>query len=83
MKLQWKPPQTTNGVIKCYSVQCGDIVINEFGEITSDTITGKIRALSPETKYTLHLKAHTRVGEGPPASRSFKTSKLCNKTAIV
>ena len=77
--VQWKPPQTTNDIIFItrYSVQYGkNDVINDFGEITSDTMTGTIEGLSPDTKYALKLKAHTRVGAGPPACVNVKTSKL-------
>ena len=75
--LQWKPPQTTNGDITHYSVQYGENeVIDDFGDITSDPITGTIKGLSPDTKYTVKLKAHTRVGAGPPANVNVKTGKL-------
>ena len=84
MTLQWKPPQNPNGDITHYSVQYDEnSVIDDFGNIMSDTITGKIGGLSSETKYTLHLRAHTRVGEGPSASVTVKTGKSYNKTATV
>ena len=79
MTLQWKPPQTTNGVITHYSVQYGETVINRFGNNALDTITGKIEGLSPDTEYALQLKAHTRVGAGPPGCLTVKTRKLFSK----
>ena len=75
--LQWKPPRATNGVITHYSLQYGVTVINDdFGNKTSDPITGSIKGLSPDTEYTLRLRAHTRVGAGPSADVIVKTSKL-------
>ena len=74
--LQWKPPQTTNGDITHYSIQCGKTVIEDFGNDMLDTITGSIEGLSPDTEYLLQLRAHTRVGEGPPGCLPFRTSKL-------
>ena len=35
-----------------------------------------VEGLSPDTEYVLNLKAHTRVGQGPPASLSVKTGML-------
>ena len=74
--LQWEPPQTTNGVVTHYSVQYGETVIDNFGKNTSDTITCRIERLSPDTEYALQLRAHTRVGAGPPANVTVKTCKL-------
>ena len=37
---------------------------------------GTVEGLSPDTEYVLQLRAHTRVGPGPPASLTVKTSKL-------
>ena len=80
--LQWKPPRATNGVIIHYSLRYGITVINDFGNKTSDPITGSIEGLSPNTEYALQLRAHTRVGAGPSADVIVKTSKLI-KTATV
>ena len=74
--LQWMPPETPNGVITHYSVQCGGTVIDNFGSETLNRLTGTVEGLSPNTQYVLHLTAHTRVGTGPPASLSVKTGKL-------
>ena len=74
--LQWKPPQTTNGVITHYSVQYEGTVINNFSDNTSDTITRNIGGLSPNTEYSLQLRAHTKAGEGLPTSITVKTRKL-------
>ena len=82
--LQWKSPPTTNGDITHYSVQYGENeVINEFGDITSDPITGKIEGLSPDTKYTVKLKAHTKAGAGSPANVNVKTSKLIKTNSLM
>ena len=74
--LQWKPPQTTNGVITHYSVQYGETVIDNFGYNALDTVIGKIEGLSPDTEYVLQLRAHTRVGAGPPGCLTIRTCKL-------
>ena len=74
--LQWKPPQTTNGVITHYSVKYEGTVINSFSDNMSDTMTRNIGGLSSDTEYTLHLRAHTKAGEGLPASITVKTRKL-------
>ena len=82
--LQWKPPQTTNGDITHYSVQYSENdSIDDFGDITSDPMTGTIEGLSPDTKYTVKLKAHTRAGAGLPASVNVKTSKLIKKPILL
>ena len=74
--LQWMPPETPNGVITHYSVQCGGTVIDNFGSKTINRMTGTVEGLSPNTQYVLHLTAHTRVGAGSPASLSVKTGML-------
>ena len=74
--LQWMPPETPNGVITHYSVQCGGTVIDNFGSETLNRLTGTVEGLSPDTQYVLHLTAHTRIGAGPPASLSVKTGML-------
>ena len=71
--LQWKPPQTTNGVITHYSVQYGGSVIDKF---SNDKLKGSIKGLSPDTEYVLQLRAHTRVGAGPPGCLTVRTCKL-------
>ena len=81
--LQWKPPQTTNSVITHYSVQYGDTVIKKFGNDMSDITIGSIGGLSPDTEYVLQLRAHTRVGAGPPANKTVRTCKLSKLVAIL
>ena len=74
--VQWMPPETPNGVITQYSVQYGGRVIDKFGSKTLNMLMGTAEGLSPNTFYLLHVKAHTRVGPGPPASLSVKTGML-------
>ena len=74
--LQWMPPETPNGVITHYSVQYGGRMIDEFGSKTLNRLMGTVEGLSPNTLYVLQLKAHTRVGPGPPVSLSIKTGML-------
>ena len=74
--LQWKPPKHTNGVITHYSVQYGETVIDDFGQNMLNAMIGTIEELPPEIEYVLELKAHTRVGAGPPANVTVKTCKI-------
>ena len=74
--LQWMPPQTTNGVIVQYSIQYDETVINNFGDNSLNIMTGTVEGLSPDTEYVLQLRAHTRVGPGPPGNMTIKTRKL-------
>ena len=73
MTLQWKPPETPNGIITHYSILYNGINIANFGNnMLMDTIEG----LSPDTVYVLQLRAHTRVGKGPPSNLTIVTCKL-------
>ena len=74
--LQWMPPEIPNGLITHYSVQYGGRVIDYFGSKTLNRLGGIIEGLSPDTECLLQLRAHTRVGPGPPTSLSVKTGKL-------
>ena len=74
--LQWMPPETPNGLITHYSVQYSGRVIDYFGNNTLNGLGGTTEGLSPDTEYALQLRAHTRVGPGPPTSLSVKTGKL-------
>ena len=74
--VKWMPPDTPNGLITHYSVQYGGRVIDYFGSNTLNGLGGTIEGLSPDTEYVLQLRAHTRVGPGPPASLNVKTGKL-------
>ena len=79
MTLKWTPPETPNGVITRYSIQYGETIIDNFGSKTSDKLMGTVEGLSPDTSYKLQLRAHTKVGPGPPSFLSVKTSsKLLN-----
>ena len=80
MTLQWRPPETPNGVITHYSILYNGININitNFGK---NALMDTIRGLSPDTVYVLQLRAHTVVGMGPPTSETVLTRKLnadCN-----
>ena len=76
MTLQCIPPETPNGLITKYSLQYNGSVIDNFGSVTLNRLTGTVEGLSPDTKYVLQLRAHTKVGPGPPVSLNFQTSKL-------
>ena len=81
--LQWMPPATPNGVITQYSLQYGGNTIDNFGTETLNMLMGTIEGISPDTKYVLQLRAHTRVGPGPPASLTIQTCKLLNKCSYI
>ena len=76
--LQWMPPEYPNGVITRYSIHYDRMDIDTFGDYASAKMTGVIEGLSPDTEYVFELKAHTRVGSGPPVSLIVKTGKLLN-----
>ena len=77
--LQWSPPRTPNGVITQYSILHNEINITNFGNnILMDIIGG----LLPDTVYVLQLRAHTRVGAGPPSNLTIVTCKLCCFTLL-
>ena len=71
--LQWKSPETPNGVITQYSILYNGINITNFGNnMLMDTIEG----LSPDTVYDVQLRAHTGAGAGPPSNLTAMTCKL-------
>ena len=76
MTLKWIPPVTPNGVVMKYSIQYGEIMIDNFGSTTLVKMIGTVEGLSPDTQYVLQLRAHTRVGPGPPTILTVETSKL-------
>ena len=67
------PPETPNGVIMQYSIQYNGTKITEFG---NNMLKGTIEGLSPDTVYDVQLRAHTRVGKGPPSNLTIVTCKL-------
>ena len=74
--LQWMSPETPNGVITHYSIQYDGTMIDNFHSKTFTKMIGTVEGLSPDTEYALELRAHTRVGPGPPARLTVKTGKL-------
>ena len=71
--LQWRPPETSNGLITQYSILYNEIDITNFG---NNMLMGTVKRLSPDTVYELQMKAHTRVGAGPPSQIIIATCKL-------
>ena len=71
--LQWRPPETPNGVITQYSIQRNGTNVDNFN---SSVLMYTIEGLSPDTVYVLQLRAHTVVGAGPPTSETVLTCKL-------
>ena len=78
--LQWMQPENPNGGITQYSIQFGDTIVNDFG---SNALMDTIQGLSPDTVYMLQLRAHTIVGEGPPANIIVTTGNLINASGII
>ena len=74
--LQWRPPVTPNGIITQYSIQFGVTIINNFGNNMLNMLMDTVEGLSPDTVYTLQLRAHTSVGAGPPSIETVTTCKL-------
>ena len=74
--LQWMPPETPNGVITHYSIQHDGTMVDNFHSKTLTKMMSTVEGLSPNTQYLVQLRAHTRVGPGPPASLTVKTGKL-------
>jgi len=72
--LQWMPPETPNGIITQYSLQSSDMTL--LDNLSGDVLMFTVGELSPLTMYILQLRAHTRVGEGPPTSMTVTTSEL-------
>ena len=70
------PPKYPNGVITQYSIEYDGRVVEKFGGDVSDTMKGVIEGLSSNNDYVFKLKAHTRVGSGPPVTLPVKTCKL-------
>ena len=70
------PPEAPNGVITKFSIQYDGNVIDNFSSVTLNKMERTVEGLSPDTKYRLQLRAHTKVGPGPPVSSNFQTSKL-------
>ena len=73
MTLQWRPPETPNGVITQYSILYNGTNITNFG---SNILMDTIEELLPNTVYVLQLRAHTVVGAGPSTSLTIVTCKL-------
>ena len=78
VQLQWLAPKYPNGVITRYSIHYDGKDINDFGEKVPNMMMGVVEGLSPYTIYVLEMKAHTRVGHGPPISLTVKTRKFMN-----
>ena len=70
--LQWMPPETPNGIITHYSLQNGPTITT----LSSNVLMFTVKGLSPDTMHVLQLRAHTRVGEGPPNNVIVTTCKL-------
>ena len=73
--LQWMPPKYPNGIITQYSVHYDGKDIEKFGNVP-DKLIDTIKRLSPNSVYVLKMKAHTRMGSGPPVSLAVQTRKL-------
>ena len=75
MTLQWRPSETSNGIITQYSIQLDG---SNVGNFSSSVLMNTIEGLSPDTVYILQLRAHTGAGIGPPSIVTFITCELSN-----
>ena len=71
--LQWRPPVTPNGIIIQYSLQYNTTAV---ANTTNNVLIYTVSGLSPDTVYTLQLRAHTSAGAGPPSIIIIITCKL-------
>ena len=71
--IRWSPPNTPNGVISQYSIQCNETNITGLDRYV---LMYTIKGLSPDTVYILQLRAHTSAGAGPPSNLTIVTCKL-------
>ena len=71
--LQWRAPESPNGVVTHYSLQLNE---NNIVNISSNMLMYAAGELSPDTVYILQLRAHNGAGAGPSSNRTFVTSKL-------
>ena len=71
--LQWSPPRAPNGVITQYFILYNGTNVTNFG---NNTLMDTIKRLIPDAVYVLQLRAHTRVGAGPPSNLTIVTCKL-------
>ena len=79
--LKWKPPKYSNGIITRYFIHYDGVDIDDFGDMSGDKMTGTVKGLTPDTVYSLKMRAYTRVGPGPPVNLAVKTCKLLNIAA--
>ena len=74
--LQWRPPETLNGVITHYSLQFDATIIENFGSSMPNMLVGTVGGLSPDNLYLLRLQmANTAAGQGPASSITVRTRK--------
>ena len=75
MTLQWRPPETLNGIVTHYSILYVGININ-ITNYDNNMLMDTVGGLSPDTVYVLQLRAHTGAGAGPFSRITFLTRKL-------
>ena len=76
-ELSWTPlpEEKRNGVITGYTVQVvgPDQSTVDEQEVSANATSTKIPILNPFTSYTFKVRAKTKAGPGPAASKQFKT----------
>ena len=75
MTLQWRDPETPNGIITQYTIKLNRTDINN---ISGNMLMYTVNGLYPDTVYVLHLRARTGAGVGNPISVTIVTCKLLN-----
>ena len=71
--LQWRSPETPNGIITQYSIQHNG---TNVAGLESNVFMYTIEGLSPDTVYVLQLRAHTGAGAGLSSNITILTGKL-------
>ena len=71
----WGPPNTSNGMIIQYRLQCSDGRQVHIENVTGSQTTTTLSGLLPYTSYSCIITAHTSVGGGPPAAVSVTTEQ--------
>ena len=79
----WNAPETPNGVITEYQLQCSG-----GGQVFSRTVMGSqttttLSGLLPYTNYSCNIAAHTSVGGGPAATINVTTEQEGEHSAML
>ena len=71
----WSAPETPNGVITKYQLQCSGGGQSFSPVVPGSQTTTTLSGLLPYTSYSCSITAHTSVGGGPAATTSVTTQQ--------